>query len=313
MKKYILRRALTLVLVMIGISLVTFTLSSVSNIDAAEAYVRLHSQSPTESQIEEMRVSMGLDKPLHEQYLNWMGRVLRFDFGVSLRTRNSVSSEFISGLLPTLVLVGTTLVIATILTILLALVSSYFKGRWIDQIIRIFNMIGMSMPNFWLGYMLLLVFAVKFKVIPVVAEFTLAHAILPAFTLAIPYVSVNVRLLRSCLLDNMNKDYVTYARARGISERKIMVKYVLKNSLAPMVTTFGQSVGYLIAGTAIIESVFSWPGLGSYVLKSIMTRDFPVINMYVLFMAVTFVLFNLIADVINIKLNPCLLTSIGDD
>lgn len=312
MRRYLIRRLLTLFLVLIGISLVSFGLASVSSIDAAEAYVRMHSQSPTEEQIEEMREELGLNKPLHFQYVDWIKRVVKFDFGNSLRSRNPVVDEFMIALPPTVVLVIATLVISTFMTVVFALLASYFNGGFVDQIIRVFNIVGMSVPNFWLGYLLLLVFAVQLKLINIVSSFSIKDAILPALTLSIPYIAVNVRILRSCLLDNMHKDHVTYARARGVSEVKIMVQYVLKNSLAPMVTVFGQSVGYLLAGTAIIESVFSWPGLGSYILIAIMSRDFPVINMYVLFMAVVFVVSNLIADLINIRMNPVLLDSIGE-
>ncbi|MCH4891037.1 ABC transporter permease [Acidaminobacter sp. JC074] len=312
MKKYLLGRLLTLILVLIGISVITFLLASVSSIDAAEAYVRMHSQSPTQEQIESMRQEMGLNNPLHVQYFDWLKKVLNLDFGKSLRTRNPVYDEFKSSLMPTVVLVIVTLIISTALTVILALLASYFQNGFVDQIIRIVNLIGMSMPNFWLGYILLLIFAVKLKLVPIVSTFSVKDAILPAFTLSIPYVASNVRILRSCLLDNMHQDFVMYARARGLSETKVMVSYVLKNSLAPMVTIFGQSIGYLLAGTAIIESVFSWPGLGSYILKSIMSRDFPVINLYVLFMAFVFVISNLMADLINIMMNPKLKESIGE-
>lgn len=312
MKKYIVRRLLMLIIVCMGISVISFGLANVSSIDAAEAYVRLHSQSPTEEQIEVMREEMGLNDSIIVQYFNWLKKIVRFDFGTSLRTRNSVADEFVTYLMPTVVLVIITLMISTILTVVLALLASYFHKGILDQLIRIFNLMGMSVPNFWLGYILLLIFAVKLKWIPIVSSFSLKEAILPALTLSIPYVAVNVRILRSCLLDNMTQDCVVYARARGLSEVKIMISYVLKNSLAPMITVLGQSVGYLLAGTAIIESVFSWPGLGSYILKSIMTRDFPVINMYVVFMAVVFVVSNLIADLVNISMNPKMLDSIGE-
>lgn len=312
MKKYLFKRFIMLIFVLIGISIVSFGLSKVSTLDAAEVYVRLNSQTPTEEQIEEQREKMGLNNPIHIQYFDWLKNVLKLDFGTSLRTRTPVSEAFFSNLLPTVTLVVMTLIISSIITLILAMVSSYYKGGFLDHIIRIFNIAGMSVPNFWIGYMLLLVFAVKLNWVPIVSEFSLKEGILPSFTLSIPYIAMNVRLLRSCLLDNIDKDHVVYARARGIPERIIMIRYILKNSLAPMITVLGQSIGYLLAGTAIIESVFSWPGLGSFILKSIMTRDFPVINMYVLFMAVIFVLSNMVADIINIKMNPVLLDSMGE-
>ena len=307
MRKYILRRLVMLILVLFAISLISFGLSTISNIDAAEAYARLHSQAPTEEQIQEIREEMGLDQSMSVQYINWLGRVLKLDFGKSLRTENDVASEFMLHLWPTVVLVALTLVIIAIITILISLIASYYQNTFIDHVIRIFNIAGLSMPNYWFGYMMLLIFAVNLEIVPVVAEYSLKSAILPAVALAIPNIATNARILRSNLIENMQSDCVVYARARGLSEIQIMFRYVLKNSLAPMITVLGQSVGYLLAGTAVIENVFSWPGLGTYVLKAVFSRDYPVINMNVVFMAVVFVIFNLIADVINIKMNPKLM------
>ena len=311
MKKYLFGKVVILSAVLIIVTVISFILTNISSVDPAEAYVIAHSQIPTEEQIQEVRVEMGLNLPIHQQYFNWLRKAINLDFGTSLRTGNEIVDDIKITLMPTFILVLISMILIIIATISLGMLCAQYPNSIFDHLVRVFNILGMSVPTFWFGYLLLYVFAVKFRFIPVISRGEIESAFLPALTLSVPLIAFNVRLLRSNLLDNVNEDYVLYARARGLAEWRIMTKHVLKNSLAPMITIFAQTFAYLMAGTAIIESVFSWPGMGAYIIKSITARDFPVITVYVLIVAIVFVCSNLLADLINIWMNPKVLNCSG--
>lgn len=169
---------------------------------------------------------------------------------------------------------------------------------------RIFAFIGASMPSFWLGFVLVYILSLKLDLLPVYGRGTLAHLVLPATTLALGSAAVYTRLLRTSMLENLNQNFVLYAKARGLKERLIVVRHVLKNALIPVVIAFGMTLGHMLAGSVIVENVFAWPGVGRYIVSSIFNRDYPVIQAYVLFMAVNFVLLNLIVDIICGLLDP---------
>lgn len=312
MLRYIAKRLLGLVVVLLGVTILSFVIANVSAVDPAEAYMRMNIAVATEENIETMRQEMGLDQPVPVQYVNWLGDVIKLDFGKSYVSKKDVIDELMSRLPSTLLLVTAAIVTAALVTSLLGILSALYRNSWLDKIIHALTLMGASTPQFWLGYILVLLFSVHLKLLHVTGYGNLKTVLLPAMTLAVPIIGMNVRILRANILENINDDYVLYAKARGLSKQKIIGKHVLKNAAAPMLTIFAQTFGHIVAGSIIVENVFSWPGVGNYAISAILNRDLPVINAYVLIMAVIFVVCNLIADILQIKINPKLLTENGD-
>lgn len=291
-------------MVLIGVTILSFIFSNISPVDPAQAYVMKNIPNPTQEQIEAVREELGLNLPIYEQYYNWLINCLKGDFGKSLTTRNYVIEDIFKKLPATLSIVGMAMLWIVLITFPVALICAVKKDSVLDHAVRIVSIIGVSIPSFWLGFLLLLVFAVFIPIFVVVDFGSLRSLILPSLTIAVPVICSLTRMLRSTILSNLNQDYVLYAKARGLSNSTIMFKYVLKNSLPPVITALCQSFGYMIAGSAIVESVFSWPGLGSHLVNAIFGRDLPTINGAVLILAVIFVICNLFADLVNNLINP---------
>lgn len=304
---YIRKRIIGLVFVLLGITFLSFVLMNISPIDPAEAYMRQNIKAATEEQIQEFREKMGYDLPIYQQYFKWLLNVVKGDFGDSLSTGKPVIEEIAKRLPKTLLLVGVTVMIMVVISIPIGVLCARYKDSFFDHLIKIITIVGISIPGFWLGFMLLYLFAVKLELFSVIGSGEMKDIILPATTLAIGSVATNIRFLRANMLENMHKDYVVYARARGISGRRILGKHIFKNALPPLVTLFGQTIGFMVAGTVIVESIFSWPGLGIFAIKAIVARDLPFISAYVLLMAVIFVVCNLLADIVNVFVNPLIL------
>ena len=301
---YIRKRFLNLIFVLIGVTLLSFFLSNLSSVDPAEAFARRNMLNPNPAQIEELRQEMKLDLPLYQQYFNWIKNSLQGDLGISLITRNPVSLDIAHRLPVTMQLVGLSFFWIVLLSVPISVLSAVKKNSLFDHLTRAVTILGISVPNFWLGFLLLLVFAVTFPVFRVVDQGSLRSLILPSLALAIPIASSSVRLFRATILSNLNRDYVIYAKARGIGNRQILWGHVLKNSLPPMITMFCQYLGYMVAGSAVVESIFSMKGIGMHLVDAIIGRDLPTINGCVLVIALLFVFFNTLADLINIRLNP---------
>ena len=309
---YLRSRLMSLIIVLAGVTILSFVLANISTVDPAEAFARRSMLNPTPAQIEEIREKMGLNLPVYQQYINWLGAAVKGDLGISLLTRNPVSADIAEKMPATLSIAGLALLWIVIITVPLSILSAINKDSFFDHALRMVTILGVSMPNFWLGFILLVALAVMLPFFQVADYGNLRSLILPSLTLAIPMASASIRLLRATILANMQMDYVTYAKARGISKADIIWKHVLKNSLPPMITIFFQYSGYLIAGSAIVEIVFSWPGIGSHLVNAIIGRDLPTINGCVLVIAVIFVFCNSLADVLNGWLNPKMLTEKGD-
>ncbi len=312
MLRYILKRVFGVVVVLIGVTILSFIVANVSKVDPAEAYVRMNNKVITEEAIENTRREMGLDQPIPVQYFNWIKGALRLDFGKSFVSKNDVGQEILSRFPSTLMLVASAIVIAIFVTVLLGVLSALHKNTWLDKIVHVFTLLGASTPQFWLGYVLVLLFAIHLKLVPVTGYGDWQIVFLPAITLAVPIIGTNVRVLRANILENLNQDYVVYAKARGLSNRKIVGKHVLKNAAAPLITIFAQTFGHTVAGAMIVEAVFSWPGVGYYAVGAVLDRDLPVITAYILVVGMIFVICNLLADIIQIKMNPRLLSESGD-
>ncbi|HML46909.1 MAG TPA: ABC transporter permease [Clostridia bacterium] len=302
----LIKRAAMVIVVLFGVSILSFALSAISPVDPAEAFARrtlLGSATP--EKIEEIRVQMGTDRPMHIQYLNWLRGVVKGDFGTSFMSRKPVTADIAAYLPLTLKLSGLSLLLIALLSAPIAALCAARKDGVFDHIVRGITVVGLSVPNFWLGFLLLLLFAVIFPVFKVVETGSGMRALLlPAFALAIPIASSSIRIFRATVLSEMNKDYVTFAYARGLSARRVLWLHVMKNALPIVLTMLCQYFGYLIAGSAVVETIFSLNGLGRYMANAIIGRDLPAINGCVFVVALIFVAVNALADIVNARIAP---------
>lgn len=290
------------------ISIISFFLANISSIDSAETIGHHLYGNPSQEQIENIRIEKGLDKPAPIQYIKWLQHALVGDLGISYQTSNPVLSDIKDKLFATVKLVIVSLFFIAVITIPLSLVSAYKKDTLIDKSIQVITILGISVPSFWLGYVLLSIFAIKLPIFKIVEYGNFRSLILPAATLAAPVISSSVKILRTTLLENSEQEYVTYARARGLSYKRILYAHILKNSLPPMITLFFQNIGMMIAGSVIVENVFSWPGLGAYFMSAIVNRDTPAITGCMLILGMIFVISNYVSESINHFLNPHIFT-----
>jgi nickel transport system permease protein len=257
---YIRKRLLNLILVLIGVTLLSFLLSDLSSVDPAEAFARRSMMNPTPEQIEEIRQEMKLGVPLYQQYFNWARNIIKGDLGTSYPARNPVSLDIARKLPVTMQLAGLSLIWIALLLIPISVLSAIKKNSLFDRLTRAVTVLGISIPNFWLGFLLLLVFAVTLPIVKVVDHGSFRSLILALLAFAFPIASSSIRLFRATILSNLNKDYVIHAKARGIGNSRIIWGHVLKNSLPPMITMFCQYLGYMAAGSAVVESIFSLKG-----------------------------------------------------
>ena len=303
MMKRIISRLLILAVVLFGVTLLTFFYTSLSPVDAAQALAVRRYSRPTEEQVVEVRHELGLDQPLIKQYTDWLGKAVHGDFGNSYNTGRPIIEELTASMKPTLKLAAAALLFTALLSIPLGVLSAARKGGFSDKTIYLFGIVCMSVPNYWIGFMLMIAFAVNIPLFSIMGAENWKDFVLPSLAVAIPTAAANIRVFRSSLLDGYNSDFVLYARARGISERKI-AGMVSRYALPPLVTLLGQSFGFTIAGSAMIEFVFSIPGVGSMLVSALSARDTVTVNACVLVIAVIFVVVNFIAEIINAILNP---------
>lgn len=303
MIKRILSRLLVLAVVLFGVTLLTFFYTSLSTVDAAQALAVRRFTRPTAEQVTQVRHELGLDQPLAKQYVAWLSKAVSGEFGNSYNTGKPIINELSASLQPTLKLASMALLFTALLSIPFGVWSASGKGGIADKSIYLFGIVCMSVPNYWIGFMLMLAFAVNIPLFSIMGADDLKDFILPALAVAIPTSAANIRVFRSSLLDGYNSDFVMYARARGISEIKI-AGMVSRYALPPLVTLLGQSFGFTIAGSAMIEFVFSIPGIGSMLVTALGSRDTVTINACVLVIAVIFVAVNFLAEIINAVLDP---------
>lgn len=304
MNKYILKRLGQLVIVLLGVTFLTFFVTTLAPSDAAEMKYLSMGTTPTEELLEASREEMGLNDPFIVRYLNWLVDVLHGDFGTSYKFGDSVFDQLSKKLPGTLKLAWVSLVVMLLISFPLGILSAVKKNKVVDYLIRFFSFMGISMPNFWLALILIYVMSVKLGWFKVVSTNDLKGMILPVITLTIPMVSTYVRHIRSAVLGELSQEYVVGARARGISEKRILFCHVIPNSMLTLITLIGLSVGHLLGGAAIVETIFSWHGIGSMVVEAIGVRDYPLIQGYVVWMAIIFVIVNLIVDISYHLLDP---------
>ncbi|MCM3597998.1 ABC transporter permease subunit [Metabacillus idriensis] len=301
---FIVKRLTSLIPILLGISLITFILLHLIPGDPAAAFLRISHIPPTDEAVAALRVELGLNKPLYIQYLEWLGKVLQLDLGMSYVSQNSVWDEILLHLFPTIQLTFASLIFIVVISLPIGMISAIYKGKMVDQVSRIVAFASVSMPTFWFGFLLIYFLSVKLDLFPVLGRGTLAHLVLPSLTLAFGYIGTYMRLIRASMLENLNEPFVMYARARGLRQRLIISRHVLKKSLLPVITGLGMSLGNMLGGAVIVETIFAWPGMGQLFVTSILNQDYPMIQGCVLFMSVIFVVCNLLVDVTYSFLDP---------
>lgn len=304
MAAFILRRLLLLPPMLLTASLVIFLLLRLGPSDPAMDYLRLSNMPPTPHALENARIMLGLDQPLMAQYADWLWKALNLDFGASYATGRPVLPDILHYLPATLQLAGVALLLTLGISIPLGMWAARHRDRIPDQIVRLVSFFGVSMPNFWLGFLLVLVFSVYLGWLPPMGRGSWAHIVMPAIAISLMSLCINARMLRASMLEVAGQRHVTYARLRGLSERTVERSHVLRNALLPIITATGMHIGELIGGTLIIESIFGWPGVGRYAVSAIFNRDYPVIQCFTLLMVAIFVVCNLVVDIVYAWADP---------
>ena len=304
-KSDLLKRLLQIVIVLFGISFVTFGLTYMAPGDPVRAMYAASGTIPAEEILDQTREALGLNEPFLTQYLHWLSNCLHGDFGTSYSLNRPVADLLLARLWPTLKLSLSSLALMLLVSVPLGILSAVRKGGVSDYIVRGLTFLGVSLPNFWVGLILLYVFGVKLGVVPVVSSGQgFDRLILPAVTLAFAMMGKYTRQVRTAFLEELNQDYVTGARCRGIKESVILWRHVLPNAILPLITMLGLSLGSLLGGTAVVEVIFSYLGLGSLAVDAITSMDYSLIQGYVLWVALIYMVLNLLVDLSYSLLDP---------
>jgi peptide/nickel transport system permease protein len=298
---FALRRLLTLIPILLGVSIITF--SSI-HLTPGDPVNQILASNANKEAADRLREHLGLNDPLPVQYVRWLGSALRGDFGRSLLTNAPVSSEILDRFPSTLQLAVVSMAIAILLGMPLGMAAAITKRARFDSGFMMLALVGLSTPTFWLGMLLSLFFGVRLHWFPILGGSGYKSLVLPAFTLGIVNVAIVARLTRSSMLDVLRQEYMTTARAKGLRERTVIIRHACRNSLIPVLTVLGIQFGDLLAGTVIVEAVFARAGLGTLAIRAIQARDFPLIQGIVLFYAVLYVGSSLIVDLLYGVLDP---------
>lgn len=305
-KKQLWGRLGQIVLVLLGISFVTFALVMLSPGDPVRQMIAGNEDVVvSQLEIESLRQELGLDKPFIFQYLDWLGRAVQGDFGFSYMVKKPVVEELLYSLPATLILSLASTFFMLAVSLPLGIYAAVKRNSAFDYVVRGMTFFGVSIPNFWMGLMLLWIFGLQLGWLPIVGgRVNLETLILPALTLGIVMAAKYTRQVRATVLEELNQDYVVGARARGMSETYILWKEVLPNAMLPLITLLGLSFGNLLGGAAVVEIVFSWPGLGYLAVQSIIYRDFQLVQGIVLWIALMYMVINLVVDISYNRLDP---------
>lgn len=300
MPSFLIRKLIDLMITMLGVSTLVFVILRMSG-DPVDMVLP---PEATEEMVVQMRHALGLDAPLHVQYLRFVGGALRGDLGDSLQYHSSALALVAEAVPATILLATTAMFLAVGVAVPLGIVAAINRNTVVDKLVMVFTLLGQSMPFFWLGIMMILLFAVALGWLPTSGYGTPLHLVMPALTLAAYAIAQIARLVRSSMLEVLNQDYVRTARAKGLRERTVLMRHALKNAAIPVVTLIGLHFGVLLGGTVVTETIFAWPGLGRLIVSSIYLRDFPVVQAGVLYLAVIFVLINSLLDISYGFLDP---------
>lgn len=312
MFRFLLRRLLHTIPVLLGVSLVAFFILRLA---PGDPVLLMTGGDATAEEMDRVRRALGLDQPLVIQYLAWLREVLSGNLGTSLYTNQPVIEEILKRFPNTILLTVAAIVLAIILGMPLGILAATRRGTAFDSSSMVVSVMGWSMPNFWLGLMLIIVFSVWLRWLPTGGMYDIMamertwgdlarHLILPAITLATAHMAYVARFTRSSLLEVLGQDYIRTARAKGVHEWSVVMRHALRNSLIPIISVLSVTIGNLLGGAVIVEAVFSWPGLGSLMVESILNRDFPVVQGAMLFAAVVFLFVNLVADLLYAVVDP---------
>jgi peptide/nickel transport system permease protein len=301
MTAYLLRRVLIALPTLLGVVLLVFLMVRLAPGDPA---VLLAGEFATPETLEAIRARYGLDRSLPEQFFIYMGALLRGDLGESARSRRPVLEELKTYFPNTLELALAAILVAVLTGIPLGILAALRPGSGLDLSVMVLALLGVSMPVFWFGLLAILIFSVELGWFPVAGKGTLAHLVLPAITLGINATALLARMTRGTLLEVLSQDYIRTARAKGLSERVVIFKHALRNALIPVITVVGLEFGTLLSGAVITETIFAWPGLGQLLVGSILARDYPVVQGAVLLVATSFVLINLLVDLLYAAIDP---------
>lgn len=291
--------------VLFGATVIAFTLGVIAPGDPVTgALMQSGFDAPTEAEIAAMREELGLNRPLPLQYLSWVAGVVQGDFGTSIYTDRPVAEEFARRLPTTLALAGAALVLAVLIGLPTGLAMGYWAGHLGDRAGRVIALTFLSVPGFWLALMLILIFAETLRWLPTSGPGSWQHFVLPALVLSTGMAALLMRLSRAVMLEALAEAHITAARSRGLTEARVVLVHALKGAAAPLITVTGGYFGAVLGGSVIVEVIFAIPGIGQYAVEGIFNRDYPVIQGYVLFTAVVYVVFNLTADLACLLVNP---------
>lgn len=301
MFQYILKRLLSTLPVLLGISLLLFFMLRMLPGDPAQV---LAGQMASQEDIKIIRHQLGLDRPIFVQYGLFLSRLAKLDLGRSARTQNPVIKEIWARLPNTVLLAVTAITLACLFGIPAGIISAVRPYTWIDYLFTSMALFGISMPVFWLGLMLVVIFSIILQWLPAGGTGSWKHIVLPSFTLAAFVVAFITRITRASMIETLSQDYTTTARSKGLKEQVVIVKHALKNALIPIITVVGLQFGLLLGGAVLTETVFAWPGLGRLIVDSILARDYPVIQGTILIFGLLYILVNLVVDLLYAYIDP---------
>lgn len=303
--KYILKRLLQLIPILIGITFLSFAMMRIAGSDAVTELYTAHGSAVSQEVIDARKAELGLDKPFLVQYGGWLLRLLQGDMGQSYISGNDVFDTFISKLPATLLLAFLSVILTVLISIPLGILSAVHQGRIVDIILRFISFVGNAMPNFFVAMVLMQILSIRLNLLPVISSGVNLHsAWMPMLTLAISMSAKYMRQVRASVLDELNKDYVSGLKSRGLRNSVILWKNVMKSAMLTIVTLLALSIGSLLGGTAIIESIFMWDGVGKLAVDAINMRDYPMIQAYVMWMAIIYVVVNLVTDCLYHYMDP---------
>ncbi|WP_209121224.1 nickel ABC transporter permease [Alkalihalobacillus sp. BA299] len=304
MYRFLVDRFLQFMFVIICVPTLTFLLLRVSPGDPAQIMLYENGVPASEEAISYLREELGLTETLAVQYVQWVSQIIKGQWGTSFVSKEPVLIELVKRLPATLELAAAGLFVMLVFTFTFGITTAIWSKGWLDRIGRLLALLGSSIPAFWLGFLLIYVLSVKYGVLPPMGRGSWEHLILPAITLGFGMGTVYARVLKSNLLEMMQQNFVKASKARGLSNTRIILFQVLKHAFLPIVTMLGTSFAFMLGGSIIVETIFSWPGLGRYIVEAIKHRDYPIIQGYVIFVTILFVLIHLIVDFIYILLDP---------
>ena len=304
MKRYVTKRLLTLIPLLLVLSFFSFWLLDMAPGDPVEKKLSAQGIAVTKEIIEAERIRMGLDRPFLVRYISWLGSVMKGDLGISYKDSLPVSAKLMDGLKMTCRLALGSLLLSLLVSIPASIISAVRKGSVFDHIARILSFISNSVPNFLISVLLMYFLCIRIKLFPVIAGDSFSGLLLPVISLTLPMTGRFTRQFRAEIIEQLEQDYVTGIRARGVREQLVLFNNVLRNSLGHMITVIGLSIGTLMGGSVVIETIFRWSGIGKLVMDSITARDYPVIQGFVLLMGVLYLLIGLATDLIFVFLDP---------